>query len=47
MFIFHHIQQSGNTNGNNIYILYTPHLPEEGQQDGLTVQLQLKKNLIP
>lgn len=42
MLIFHHIQQSGNTNGNSI--LYTPSLPEGGQQDRLTVQLQLKRS---
>lgn len=42
MLIFHHIQQSGNTNGNSI--LYTPYLPEGGQQDRLTVQLQLKRS---
>lgn len=45
MSISHHTHQLGNTNGNNnIYILHTLHLPEEGQQDCLTLQLQLKSS---
>lgn len=44
MWIFHHIQQLGNTNGNNIYLLYILHLPEERQQDWLALQLQLKNS---
>lgn len=39
MSISHQIQQLGNTDGNNLYILYTLHLPEEGQQDWFALQL--------